>query len=98
LIVIALSTASTCRVSFLEPRLAALYRNSRDDDARQHIRLAHIGDVIGHGSLRLAHKMGEDVRIEQIQTLSELNGFRPRARNRREFLVERLELGEHAEQ
>jgi hypothetical protein len=24
--------------------------------------------VIGHGSLRLANEMGEDVRIEQIQT------------------------------
>jgi hypothetical protein len=41
---------------------------TRDDDTRQHIRLADVGDVIGHGPLRLANEMGEDVRIEQIQT------------------------------
>jgi hypothetical protein len=63
LIVIALNTASTCRVSFLEPRLAAPYRSWHATMTLVST-FAHIGDVIGHRSLRLAHKVGEDVRIE----------------------------------
>ena len=41
---------------------------TRNDDTRQHTRLADVGDVIGHGTLGLANEMGEGVRIEQIQT------------------------------
>ena len=49
-------------------------------------------------TLRLAHKVREDVRIEKVERRhSELNGFGGGARNCRKLLLERLELRQHAQ-
>jgi hypothetical protein len=55
-----------------EPSRAPLGRAvaqlARDDDAGEHIRLAHGSNALGHPPLRLSYEMREDVRIEQIES------------------------------
>ena len=46
----------------------AVSQLARDDDACEHIRLAHVGDALGHPSLWLSHKLRQDARIEQIES------------------------------